>query len=161
MKSVLFRELENFFDRMILPALMVLLVIVIADLFFTGYKYQYETYFLMADLAVLLVFIGDLSFKFRRAASWEGFLKEEWLEIIAVMPFFWIFRIIEGVVRLGELAQEVLHLIARSGRFVRLFAAFNIATGARDQRFRNFLKRLTGSERFDDASRFYRHPDDE
>ncbi len=153
-------RLEWFFDKMIVPALLVLLVIVIADIFFTGFKYEYERYFLYADLVVLSIFVGDLSFKFRRAASWGGFLRREWLEIIAVMPFFWIFRLLEGAIRIGELAQEILHLIARGGRFARLFAAFSVVV-PRHERFAKFLSKVTRTERFEEAVKFYRHPDED
>lgn len=153
----IWKKIEAFFDTMIVPALLVILVIVVADVFFTDFKYQHETYFFYADLFVIGVFVGDLSFKFKRAASWKGFLRKEWLEIIAVFPFFWIFRLIESVARIGELVQEIIHLIARGGRFARLFAALGLV-GTRENRFSAFLERLTGSEKFKDAAKFFRHP---
>lgn len=159
MNSV-FKRVERFFDRMIVPALLLLVVIVVADLFFTEFKYEHEAYFFYMDLVVLGVFVGDLSFKFHEAKNWEGFLKNEWLEIIAVTPFFWIFRLVESVVRIGEIVQEVLHLFARGGRFARLFAAFSV-TNSRNERFANFVKMITGSERFEKAADFYRHPREE
>ncbi len=152
--------LERFFDKMILPALLVLVFIVIADVFFTDFKYEYEIYFLYADLAVLSIFVGDLSFKFKRAKSWEGFLRREWLEVIAVLPFFWIFRLLDSVIRLGELAQEILHLLARSGRFVRLFAAFGVVT-SRHKRFSDFVEKITRTNRFEEATKFYKHPEED
>lgn len=154
------RRLEWGFDKLIVPALLVLIVIVVADVFFTDFKYQYESYFLYADLAVLFVFVGDLSFKFKRARSWGSFLRREWLEIIAVMPFFWIFRLLENVIRLGELAQEILHLVARGGRFVRLFAALKINI-ARHERFRSFVEKITGVKISEKTAKFYSHPEDE
>lgn len=155
--NIVFRKLESFFDRMIVPALLVLILIIVADIFFTEFKYSYERYFFYADLFVLGVFVGDLSFKLRAASTFEGFLKDEWLEIIAVVPFFWIFRLLESVVRIGEIIQEILHLVARGGRFARLFAAFNISA-SRDDRFAMFLRKITRTDWFDEAAKFYRHP---
>lgn len=62
---------------MIVPALLVLMAIIVADLFFTEIKYEYEHYFFYADLGVIPVFLGDLSFKFKRATTWKEFLKHE------------------------------------------------------------------------------------
>ena len=151
------KKLEWFFDKMIVPALLVLLVIVIVDVFYTGLKYEYSTEFLAADLFVLFVFAGDLSFKFRRAASWQGFLRREWLEILAVIPFFWVFRLIESVARIGELVQEIIHLVARGSRLARLFAVFGLV-GTRHNRFQDFLKRISKSDRFHEAAKFFQHP---
>ncbi len=154
------RELESFFDKMIVPALFVLIVIVVADIFFTEVKYEYEQYFFYADLLVILIFVGDLSFKFKRASSWEGFLKREWLEILAVAPFFWIFRLVESAVRVGELVQEIVHLVTRGGRLARLFAVFGFF-GSRHERFNSFVKKLTKSDRFEEASKFFKHPEED
>jgi len=153
------RKVELFFDKLIAPALILLLFYVIVDVFFTEFKYRHEPYFLFLDLTIISVFVGDLSFKFKRAANWKGFLKDEWLEILAIVPFFWIFRFIESVVRVGELAQEIIHLFARGGRLVRLFAAFGL-TGTRSKRFADFIERVTRSRRFEEASKFFRHPNE-
>lgn len=151
------RKLESFFDMMIVPALLVLLVYVVVDVFFTDFKYAYETQFFYADLFVISVFLGDLSFKFKRATSWKGFLKREWLEILAITPFFWVFRLIEGIARVGELVQEIIHIATRGGRLARLFAAIGLV-GTRSNRFTNFVRKITGSDRFEEASKFFQHP---
>jgi len=154
------KQVEQFFDRMIVPALLMILIIVVADIFFTDVKYSYEQYFFYADLFVIGTFVGDLSFKFKRAASWKGFLRNEWLEIIAIVPFFWIFRLVESIVRIGELVQEIIHIIARGGRLVRLAAAFKV-TVDRHERFAEFIGKLFDRERFEEAVKFYKHPDEE
>ncbi len=150
-------RVERFFDLMIVPALLVLVVIVVADIFFTDFKYTYETYFFYADVLVISIFVGDLSFKFKRAKNWKGFLRREWLEILAVIPFFWIFRLVDSVVRVGELLQEIVHLVARGGRLMRLFAALGLVT-SRHERFSEFLRKVTGTDRFEDAAEFFKHP---
>lgn len=152
-------KLELFFDRMIAPALIILLIIVIFDIFLTELKYAYENYFLYADILVISIFLGDLSFKFKHASNIKGFLSKEWLEILAIIPFFWIFRLVESIVRIGELLQEIIHLFARGGRLVRFFAVFSF-TGSRHQRFERFMKKLTGSDRFKEAANFFKHPEE-
>jgi len=156
MKPIL-RKLEVFFDRMITPALLALVVIVVADIFFTDLKYEYEMYFLYLDIFVISIFVGDLSFKFKRAANWKGFLRREWLEILAIIPFFWIFRLIESIVRVGELLQEFIHLIARGGRLVRFLAVFNL-TASRHERFKKLLDKLNKNKRFEEAAEFFKPP---
>lgn len=159
MKPIL-RKLEVFFDRMITPALLALVVIVVADIFFTDLKYEYEMYFLYLDIFVISIFVGDLSFKFKRAANWKGFLRREWLEILAIIPFFWIFRLIESIVRVGELLQEFIHLIARGGRLVRFLAVFNL-TASRHERFKKLLDKLNKNKRFEEAAEFFKPPSSE
>lgn len=154
------KNLELFFDKLIIPALLVLLVIVIADLFFNDFKYEYENYFLYADLVVLFIFVGDLSFKFKKAKSFANFLSREWLEIIAVIPFFWIFRLIETIARVGELVQEIIHLVARGGRFFRLFAAINVAL-PRHERFREFMGKIPVLRKLEHWAEVFKHPSDE
>ena len=156
MKEI-WEHVENFFDKMIVPALIVLLIYVIVDVFFTDFKYSYENYFFYADMFIISIFVGDLSFKFKRAASWKGFLRREWLEIIAIIPFFWIFRLVESIARVGELVQEIIHIVTRGGRLARLLAALGLV-GTRDNRFANFVRKITGSERFEEAAKFFSHP---
>lgn len=154
------KKAEHFFDRMITPALLLLVLIVVTDIFFTEIKYAYENYFLLMDLTVIFIFLGDLTFKFERARNWKGFLKHEWIEILAIIPFFWIFRLLESVVRVGELVQEIIHLITRGGRLTRLFAVFSF-TGLRSEQFKEFLKKVTRSERFERAADFFKHPNED
>lgn len=154
-------KVEETADRLILPALLVVVVIVVLELFFTETAHHYDTWINIADLTVILIFAVDLSFKFRKAKTWEGFLKEHWLEIIAIIPLFYVFRVIE-VVRLAgtvEVGQETAHLAegARSGRFTEIFRS---AEATRTSRFGRFIRFFSRAPRFGKAAEFFRHPNE-
>lgn len=152
-------KIENLADTLVLPALLVVLVIVVLELFFTKTAHHYDIWINVADTAVILVFLVDLSFKFYRASTWENFLREHWLEIIAVLPLFYVFRFLE-VVRLVstvEVGQETAHLAegARSGRFTEIFRSSEMA---RSTRFGRFVRFFSRAPRFAKASEFFKHP---
>ena len=161
------KKLELFFDKMIVPALLMLLVIVVADLFFHDFKVEYKNYFNYGHYFIYFVFLGDLSFRFKKAKTFSEFLHKEWIEILAITPFFYVFRVIESIVRLGELGQELLHLLSRSSRFARLasrttrlFAGVETLK-TRDERFRDFLNRIPLIHRLEKWAELFKHPDED
>ncbi len=152
-------KIEHVADALVVPALLVVLVIVVLELFFTETAHHYDAWINFADLMVILVFAVDLSFKFHRASTWEGFLKGHWLEIIAITPLFYFFRIVE-VLRIpsaAELGQEGAHLAegARSGRFTAMFRSSEMA---RSTRFGRFVRFFSRAPRFAKAAEFFKHP---
>jgi len=152
---------EEITDALIVPALLAVLIIVILELFFTETAHHYDKWINFADTLVILIFIIDLSFKFRRASNWEGFLKEHWLEIIAIMPLFYMFRFVE-ILRLtsaAEIGQEGAHLAegARSGRFTEFFRSSEMA---RSSRFGRFIRFFSRTPRFAKAAEFFKHPNE-
>lgn len=155
------KKVESITDVLIIPALLAVLVIVILEFFFTETAHHYDTWINFADTVIILIFIVDLSFKFNRASTWEGFLKEHWLEIIAILPLFYVFRFVE-VLRLAstaELGQEGAHLAegARSSRFSEFFRSSN---AARSSRFGRFIRFFSRAPRFGKAAEFFKHPDE-
>jgi len=154
------KTVEKVADRLIPVALLAVLGIVILELFFTETAHHYDLWINFADFLVILIFAVDLSFKFHRASTWEGFLKEHWLEIIAIMPFFYFFRLIEAVriASTAEIGQETAHLAegARSGRVTEFFRSANIAKSGRFGRLVRFSSR---APRFAKAAEFFKAPD--
>ena len=99
-------KLEVFIDKAIFPALLVLLAIILLELFFKDVLEHYHLYIEIADGIVILIFLIDLVFKYLSTKNIPNFLKKYWLEIIAVIPFFWIFRAFEGFARIFGLIEE-------------------------------------------------------
>ncbi len=146
-------------DFLVVPALLVVLVIVVVELFFTEIAHHYDVWINMADTAVIAVFAIDLSFKWRRATEWEGFVRKHWLEIIAITPFFYVFRVFElvWVASTAEIGQETAHLAegARSGRLTQFFRS---AEATRSARFGRFIRFFSRAPRFAKAAEFFKHP---
>ncbi len=88
-------KIEVVVDRLIPPLLAALLVVIVGELFFS---HQFEWYKHSADFFdsfVVLVFAADLGFKYSRVRKLPTFFKKYWLEIIATIPFFLVFRVLE------------------------------------------------------------------
>ena len=110
-------KIEVIVDKIIPYLVLILLILIIGE--FTHYKLieKNENIILIIDYIVVLFFIFDLSFKYYRVRNAKTFIKRYWLDIIAVFPFFLIFRLVEEVIIFfrisSELAesQKILHRI--------------------------------------------------
>ena len=113
--------LEKFVDKSIPYLVVVLLILIIGE--FTKYelinKYDYEV--LLIDYFIVIVFVIDLCFKYYRIRDYKLFIKKYWLDILAVFPFFLLFRLIEEIAlffsisSFGE-SQKLLHTSLELGR---------------------------------------------
>src|SRR3989344_4237065 len=103
----LLKKLEHFTDR-IIPYLLVLLAVVLIMEFFSKETAQkYSLFILLADGIIILFFALDLAYKFNRVRKLKLFLKKYWLDIIAVFPFFLMFRLVEEIFVLFRLSPEL------------------------------------------------------
>lgn len=157
-KKDFLEKIEAWTDTLIGPALVVIFVVVILEVFFPDVAHHYHSYILLADRTSIGVFVVDLSFKFKRASDWEGFIKDYWLEIIAVFPVFLVVRIFEilAFLRAGELGQEIVHLVTRSERLAALARGSELSRSAR---VGSVLKGLARTPRLAKAAKFYESPD--
>ena len=90
-------KIEVIVDKAILPALIVLLAIIVLDLGFSEFveERHLHTYILAADYSIIGLFVVDLIFKYNRTRHIPKFLRKYWLDILAVFPFFLLFRLFE------------------------------------------------------------------
>jgi hypothetical protein len=135
--NLTWENLKEWADRLVGPALLVILVVIILEIFLPDLAHQYHTSILVADYAAISVFVVDLGFKFQRATKWKGFLKDYWLEIIAVMPGFILFRVLDTffvITRSAELSQDAIHLATRSERLAALAGGSELTRAARFER---------------------------
>ncbi len=120
-------NLEKAVDILITPAVLILAVLIIGEIFF-GFE-KYEPWITIADLAVVGVFILDLILKYRRVHDVRKFVKLYWLEILAVFPFYLIFRgvgVLQNILPFGEsseVLQRTLHetSLLRESRELEVF----------------------------------------
>lgn len=154
-------RLHDITDTLVGPALIVILVVILLEIFLPDVAHKYHTAILVADYTAIGIFVVDLGFKFKRASEWEGFVKKYWLEIIAIMPGFIIFRVLDAffvVTSSLELGQDAIHLATRSERLAVLTRSGELSRAARLERL---TKGLTRSPRLAKAFSFYDEPSDE
>ena len=109
------KKIEHFTDRVIPYVLVLLTIILVIEFFFKHIAEIYHTQIIIADYVVIFFFTLDLIFKYTRVRKLKLFLRKYWLDILAVFPFFLIFRVFEEVLiffRLPELTetQKFLHI---------------------------------------------------
>ncbi len=95
---------ELFVDRVIPLFVLLLLAIIVIELFFPGIGEHYHIWITCADTIIVIFFVIDLLFKYLRIRKIPEFLKTCWLDIIAIFPFFLLFRLIERAVIIAEVS---------------------------------------------------------
>ena len=99
--------LEICIDRAVPFAVIGLLIILVLEFFFAEIAETYPTVISITDYTIVGIFIADLFFKYLRIKKFKNFLKECWLDIIAIFPFFLIFRVFESILIFAELPKEL------------------------------------------------------
>ncbi|PSH01111.1 MAG: hypothetical protein BRC26_04370 [Nanohaloarchaea archaeon QH_8_44_6] len=130
-------RIRRWTDRLVGPALIVILVVILLEIFLPDLAHHYHTEIMVVDYAAIAVFIVDLGFKFERASRWQNFLREYWLEIVAIIPGFILFRILDSlfvITRGAELGQDAIHLATRSERLTALVRGSELTRAARFER---------------------------
>ncbi len=153
-------KLEELTDTLIVPALFAILAIVVLELFFTKTAHHYHSLIKITDNIVISIFVIDIGFKSWRAKNIEGFFRNHWLEVIALMPAFLVFRLVEGIFLAADvldIGQHTAHLAegARSGRLTGFFRSSELS---RSTRFSRFIRAFSRTPRFAKAAEFYKHP---
>ncbi len=172
-------KLEHIIDKIIPFLLLILLGIIIIDLFFHDISDRYHLPIEITDGIIITIFIIDLIFKYHRARTIPNFIKRYWLDILAVFPFFLVFRVFEGAIDLFETfkgtfieGQKIAHVglelkeLEVGGKLERITKELPLAeeTGAkitsasRSERLARFLKPLVRGSRFGKALHFYEKP---
>lgn len=143
-------KLEIFVDSLIPLVIILIIAITIAEVFFSKFIQPYYWIVDIVDLAIIWVFVIDLGFKFKHAKSIPDFLKHYWFYIIAIFPFFLIFRLIEKFYQISTLSSGSTLLI---GRYIA-----SLLTEARIAKFAELFRFLGVSTRLIRAFYFYEHP---
>ena len=109
-------KIEEFVDHLIPPSLVLLAAIIAVELFFKDFAHHHHSTIITLDYIIIGIFVFDLIFKYNRIRKIPKFLKECWLDIIAVFPFATLFRLAEsvfvftfGIRELIAKGQPILH----------------------------------------------------
>lgn len=100
-------KLEVLVDKSIPYLVLILLILIILDIFYHEKTLPYENQILLLDYLIVLIFIIDLSFKYYRVKNAKTFIKKYWIDIIAVFPFFLIFRLVEEILILIRVSEGI------------------------------------------------------
>lgn len=150
-------KIEIAVDKLIPFLLIILLFIIIGEFWFHDIIAKYRTIADGLDLFIIFVFVLDLAFKYNRIRNFPKFLRASWLDIIAIFPFFLIFRVIEGVAGVFEAGE----IVTRTQKVVHVSLELEPEVGkalkegeviakeiSRTERFSRFLRPLTRGVRF-------------
>ncbi len=117
MRKKWWKPIEIHIDEVVPVLLVVLILILIVEFFFPTVAEQYKGWIEVADWLIIVIFAIDLLFKYLRIRVLPLFLKKYWLDIIAIFPFFLVFRLFEqlavvfGTVReLPVQVQKIVHI---------------------------------------------------
>ena len=151
------KQVEIVVDKSI-PYLLALLAFVLTiEFFFREVAKEHHTLILFIDGFIISVFIIDLLFKYQHMHTFMPFLRKYWLEILAVLPFFLVFRIIEEFGLLRRAVSETTHttqaLLHLGSGVEREAAALS-----RSQQLQEFIRPFLRLPRFLKATSFYEAP---
>ena len=107
MEKGIYSWAEIIIDRLVPVAVLILIPVIIIEFFFHDIAEKYHLILAIADYTIIAIFTIDLIFKYIRIRNFKNFIKTCWLDIIAIFPFFLIFRVIEPIVIYLELPKEV------------------------------------------------------
>lgn len=115
------KEIERIIDRSVPFLLVLLAVLLIID--FTHVGEKYHSIIIWVDNFIVAFFIIDLLFKWNHATGAVSFVKLYWIDIIAVFPFYLVFRLYAVAAELayaGEWTQKLLHeaVLAREAKLI-------------------------------------------
>lgn len=103
-------KVEQFIDKAIPFMLVILTVLIILE--FTRYGVLYHDYIIVVDYVIITFFVVDLCFKWYHVRNIKTFVKLYWIDIIAVFPFYLVFRafyLFREILILSEEAPKYLH----------------------------------------------------
>ena len=100
-------KIELAVDWLIPWLVLVLLGIIVIELFFHDFAEHHHTVIMILDYFVLVIFVFDLVFKYFRIRNVKKFFKTCWLDILAVFPFFILFRFIERFIIIIDLSKDL------------------------------------------------------
>jgi len=137
-------RLEYYVDRVIPYTLVVLVVLIVLEIFFHDELGPYILIVKILDYIIIAIFIVDLYFKYQRVKNFKLFLRKYWLDVIAVFPFFLVFRMFEEVLILsGGLKETFLtsQKVVHSGVEVEKIGAKFVETASREARVLQGIER--------------------
>ncbi len=102
------QNLEHFNSRLVPVALLGLLIIIIAELFFPVENQALKIGIKIADGIIIAIFVVDLIFLAIHSKNTRFFFRNYWLDILAVFPFALAFEVVEQIYRSITAAERLV-----------------------------------------------------
>lgn len=103
-------KVEKINGKLIPPALVLLLGIIIFELFVHTENLTVELIIKIADYVIISIFVVDLTFLAVKARGVKFFFKNYWLDVIAVFPFVLFSRVVSFFAESGfTIGQAIFH----------------------------------------------------
>jgi len=104
-----YEQMEAIVDKLVPIVLIALALLIVSGLFVD--LHEYEPWVSLIDSFVISFFIVDLYFKWRSVHGMKEFFKMYWLDLLAVFPFYLLFRFLIFATEIArvEEAQKFLH----------------------------------------------------
>lgn len=113
-------SVEFIVDRAVPFSLVILFTSVLLQFLYSEILEPYDTFFNYLDWSIITLLVLDLIFKFKKTPNSKVFIKRYWLEILAILPFFLILKVFEGVaISLTFLTRGALTVPVGSSAFLR------------------------------------------
>ena len=74
--------------------LIILLLIIAGELTLHEFMLKHKLLVDIVDWIIIGIFAIDLIFKYMRSKNFPRFIRASWIDIIAIFPFFLIFRLV-------------------------------------------------------------------
>lgn len=137
-QSTWYEWFEEWVHRLVPYALVLLFVSILTEFLYPEVVEAYGLYLRIFDGLIIGLFVVDLTFIYRRAQSTTQFLRHNWIDIVATIPFFIVFRFFQGASLIFALvARGTAEAVADAARFSRFARPV-----ARTPRFTRLLDRL-------------------
>ncbi len=137
------QAVEQTVDRMVPFFLVLLFFSILSQFLYPEFLEPYGTYLEVFDWIIIGLLVVDLVFKFIKTSTTKNFIRKYWIEIIAVLPFFLVFRTLQGfAVAVRFLTGGALVIPVGSQVFIRFIRP--MARFPRFIRMLDNLDRLTG-----------------
>lgn len=156
-------KIEHAIDTSVPYLLVALLIITSIDLFYAEMAEQYAFQIELIDEIIISMFIIDLAFKYRRAKSVPEFVKSNWIDIIAVIPFYMMFRLVDEFILTSELvkeSQQTIHIVEGVEKEAASAArdAKEVKTVARSEKMLREVRILSRTPKLAKAVSFFENP---
>lgn len=131
---------ERIVHQLVPYALLLLFTSLLVEFLYPELVEPHALYVRLLDIAILSLFVADLTFIYRRTQTVREFVRHNWVDILATIPFFIVFRLLQGatlaVALVARGTAEVAADVTRFSRFAR--------PAARTPRFIRLLDELDG-----------------
>ena len=118
--------------------LVILFVSITIEFLYPEVVQPYTVYLRIFDGFIVALFAADLTFIYRRSQSFRQFVTKNWIDILATIPFFIVFRFFQGAsLILAIFARGTVEVVADASRFSRFLRPL-----ARTPRFARVLDKL-------------------